>query len=128
MRDETRKWVEYANENLYSAKILLESKLFNPCLQNVQQAIEKILKAMLVESDVKFLKTHSITELVGLLAKAGVSISITPDSCELLDSIYLPSKYPFGGVLPDFEPDEDTCRGCIAIVEQVFESVEKNML
>jgi HEPN domain-containing protein len=128
MKDETRKWVEYANENLYSSKLLLESKLFNPCLQNVQQAVEKILKAMLVESSVKFLKTHSIAELVGLLAKAGTNIGITLDSCELLDSIYLPSKYPFGGVLPDFEPDEDTCRECITIAEQVFESVEKNML
>jgi HEPN domain-containing protein len=127
MKDETRKWVEYANENLCSAKLLLESKLFNPCLQNVQQAVEKILKATLIESDFKFLKTHSITELVGLLAKAGINISVPLDSCELLDSIYLPSKYPFGGVLPDFEPDEDTCRECIAIAEQVFESVDKNM-
>jgi hypothetical protein len=40
-----------------------------------------------------------------------------------LDSIYLPSKYPLGSVLPDFEPDEQTCKRCIAIADRVKESV-----
>lgn len=126
MKDETKNWLEYANENLLSAQ-LLAGRLFNPCLQNVQQAVEKVLKALLVESDIKFLKTHSITELVGLLVKNGKSINITQDDCELLDSIYLPSKYPLGGVLPDFEPDEKTCQKCLEIAERVFNSVEKHL-
>jgi len=45
MKDETKKWLEYADENLRSARLLLDSELFNPCLQNVQQAVEKMLKA-----------------------------------------------------------------------------------
>ena len=126
MKDETKKWLNYANENLQSAQLLAGS-LFNPCLQNVQQAVEKVLKALLVESDIKFLKTHSITELASLLGKNGKNIDITQDDCELLDSIYLPSKYPLGGVLPDFEPDEKTCQKCLEIAERVFESVEKRL-
>lgn len=126
MKDETKKWLEYANENLLSAQ-LLAGRLFNPCLQNVQQAVEKVLKALLVELDIKFLKTHSITELVSLLSKSGKNIDITEDDCELLDSIYLPSKYPLGAVLPDFEPDEKTCQKCIEIVQRVFDSVEKHL-
>jgi len=47
MKDETKKWLDYADENLRSAKLLLDNKLFNPCLQNVQQAVEKMLKAIL---------------------------------------------------------------------------------
>jgi len=35
MKDETKKWLEYADENLRSARLLLDSELFNPCLQNV---------------------------------------------------------------------------------------------
>ena len=49
MKDETRSWMTFAEENLESAKILLESKLFNPCLQNTQQCVEKALKAILIE-------------------------------------------------------------------------------
>ena len=53
MNDETKKWLEYTDENLASAKVLLDGKLYNPCLQNVQQAVEKMLKACLVESQAK---------------------------------------------------------------------------
>ena len=123
MKDETKKWLEYADENLRSAKLLLDSELFNPCLQNVQQAVEKMLKAVLVESTKKIKKTHSINELVSLLAEIGLNVDITEDECDLLDSIYLPSKYPLGGILPDFEPDLQTCRKCVALAERVWDSI-----
>ena len=123
MKDETKKWLEYADENLRSARLLLDSELFNPCLQNVQQAVEKMLKALLVESAEKIKKTHSINELVSLLTEIGLNIDMTEDDCDLLDSIYLPSKYPLGGILPDFEPDMQTCRKCVALAERVWDSV-----
>jgi HEPN domain-containing protein len=123
MKDETSKWLEYASENLESAHVLLNSGLFNPCLQNAQQAVEKMLKAVLVELSIKFKKTHSISELAVMLAKKHLKIELAEEECELLDSIYLPSKYPLGSVLPDFEPDKQTCERCIAIAEHVRESV-----
>lgn len=123
MKDETKKWLGYADENLRSAKVLLDSELFNPCLQNVQQAVEKMLKAVLVESATKLKKTHSINELVSILAEKGLNVEITEDECDLLDSIYLPSKYPLGGILPDFEPDLQICRKCLALAEHVWNSV-----
>ena len=123
MKDETKKWLEYADENLRSARLLLDSELFNPCLQNVQQAVEKMLKALLLESTKKIKKTHSINELVNILDKHGLNVDMTEDDCDLLDSIYLPSKYPLGSILPDFEPDLQTCRKCVALAERVWDSV-----
>jgi HEPN domain-containing protein len=43
MKEETKIWLKYSDENFDSAKILLKSKLFNPCLQKIQQAVEKAL-------------------------------------------------------------------------------------
>ena len=123
MKDETKKWLEYADENLRSARLLLDSELFNPCLQNVQQAVEKMLKALLMESTKKIKKTHSINELVNILDKHGLNVDMTEDDCDLLDSIYLPSKYPLGSILPDFEPDLQTCSKCVALAERVWDSV-----
>jgi len=123
MKDETKKWLEYADENLRSARLLLDGELFNPCLQNVHQAVEKMLKALLVESTKKIKKTHSINELVNILDKHGLNVDMTEDDCDLLDSIYLPSKYPLGSILPDFEPDLQTCRKCVALAERVWDSV-----
>lgn len=125
MKDEIRAWLAYATENLESAKILLEQNLLNPCLQNVQQSIEKYLKALLLEKANTLRKTHSVSELVQLLAEQQVYIELTEEDCDLLDSIYLPSKYPLSGVLPDFEPDIALCRQCVALAEKVAEKALK---
>jgi HEPN domain-containing protein len=125
MKDETKKWLEYADDNLRSAKILLESKVFNPTLQNVQQAVEKTLKALCVEFDLKFRKTHSINELTALLATKKLKVGLAPDECDLLDSIYLPSKYPLASVLPEFEPDAKICKKCLIIAENLQLTVYK---
>jgi HEPN domain-containing protein len=43
MKEETKFWLKYSEENFDSAIILLKSKLFNPCLQNVQQFVGRRL-------------------------------------------------------------------------------------
>jgi HEPN domain-containing protein len=39
MKKDTELWLEYAEENLKSSEVLLNCSLFNPCLQNAQQAV-----------------------------------------------------------------------------------------
>lgn len=128
MKDETKNWIAYAGDNLHSAVILLESGLLNPCLQNIQQAVEKYLKALLLEKDQKIRKTHSISELHTLLQDVGITIGLTEDQCDLFDAVYLPSKYPLGGVLPDFEPDNVLCQHCIDIAQKVEEKVRELLI
>ncbi len=129
MNDETKVWIEYAEENFKSAKVLLNSKLFNPCLQNIQQSIEKSLKAVLIEKSIGLKKTHSIIELKQIIEENKLFIvQITDDDCDFLDSIYLPSKYPLMSVLPDFEPNEDICNKGILLAEQVLEQVKKKLI
>lgn len=117
MKDETRAWLVYAAENLASAKILLEQNLLNACLQNVQQSVEKYLKAILVEKGHLLRKTHSINELTLLCADLNLDMGIAEEDCDLLDTIYLPTKYPLGGALPEFEPDIPLCKRCLKIAE-----------
>ena len=119
MRKDTELWLQYADENLKSARVLLESQLYNTCLQNVQQAVEKFLKAYLIEQATGLSKTHSIMELTTRVRGAGVVLSITDDEIDLLDSIYLPSKYPLASVLPHFMPDKCICLNCLEIAEQI---------
>lgn len=124
MRDETKNWLEYSKENLESAKVLLESNLYNPCLQNIQQSVEKALKAIFVEKAFKVKKTHSITELKNIIEEKNISLELSDENCEFLDSIFLPSKYPAGNVLPDYEPNTEICNKGIVIAESVLESVQ----
>ena len=125
MKDETNTWFNYAGENLESSKILLESKLYNPCLQNVQQAVEKALKAILIEKAIKLKRTHDILEIKQILHEHDIEIDLTDDDCDFLNSIYLPSKYPVSSVLANYEPDETICQDGIAIAEKALESAKE---
>lgn len=125
MKNETRAWLSYADENLASAIILLEQELMNACLQNAQQAVEKYLKALLVEKGSMLRKTHSINELATMLAKNDINMDVAAEDCDLLDAVYLPTKYPLGGALPDFEPDVTLCSRCLVIAETVAAEARK---
>ena len=96
MSDEAGTWLRYAEENLQSARLLLEHGLLNPCLQNAQQAVEKALKAILIARAVPLRRRHSIQELANLLAATGPPSGVTAEECNLLDAIYLPSKLSTG--------------------------------
>jgi len=112
--------VRYARENLETARICLENNLFNPSVQNAQQAVEKALKALCLHAGLGIRRTHNIGGLRRDLLEARQPCDLDDSDCDLLDSVYLPSKYPLGGALPDFEPDEAVARRCLSIAETVL--------
>ncbi|MGR3304263.1 MAG: HEPN domain-containing protein [Candidatus Scalindua sp.] len=124
MKDETKIWLDYSKENLKSSKVLLESKLYNPCLQNIQQSVEKAIKAILIEKSIELKKTHSINELKNILDENKLDAKLSEDDCDFLDSIYLPSKYPMGNVLPFYEPNDEICQRGIKVAESVIQTVQ----
>ena len=124
MKEETKNWLTYSEENLEAAKILIESELFNPCLQNIQQAIEKALKSLFIEKSIPFKKTHNIMELKTILENHNMVIELTDDECDFLDSIYLPTKYPIGSALPYFYPDIKICKNSIVLGEKVIKEIK----
>ncbi|MEA3232261.1 MAG: HEPN domain-containing protein, partial [Thermodesulfobacteriota bacterium] len=62
MKDEAQIWISYADENVDVAALSLNHGHLNACLQNAQQAVEKYLKAFIIELDLPFLRTHSVRE------------------------------------------------------------------
>jgi HEPN domain-containing protein len=125
MKDESKVWLKYSNENLDSAKVLLKSNLFNPCLQNIQQSVEKGLKAVLIEKTKQLKKTHDILELKKLLLDISIEIDIADDDCDFFNSIYLPSKYPITSIIPVYDPDVNVCKEGIKIAERVLKSINQ---
>ena len=119
MKDETHTWISYADENLDVAELAFDHGHLNACLQNAQQAVEKYLKAVIVERDLEFRRTHSIRELLGLLAAQDIALSVSEDEMDLMDSIYVPSKYPVYSALPHALPDPAICRDALSIARKV---------
>ena len=121
MNDEAQIWIDYARDNLETAKLCLDSGLINPALQNAQQCVEKSLKSLCLQTGLPVKKTHSIAGLCRDLSQHGVDAGLDDEACELFDAIYLPSKYPLGSALPDFMPDAGIAGRCLALAERMFE-------
>ena len=83
------------------------------------------MKALVIERDLEFCKTHSIQQLRDMVAEVGLGGLLADEECELLDSIYLASKYPLGSALPASEPDANICRKCTQIAETVLQGVHR---
>lgn len=118
MTDEARLWLAYAEENLVVAELAVEHALLNSCLQNAQQALEKLLKAVAIEKNLELRRTHNIRELVQILRVHRITPDLSEDDVDLMDSIYLPSKYPVLSALPDAMPTVEICRNAIGIVRK----------
>lgn len=125
MRGSAQQWVVFADENLSAANLLLDHLLLNACLHNIQQAVEKYLKATLIHFEKPFKKTHSIRELMIILSNNGIHIEISDDDIDFLDTIYLPTKYPLGSALPDFYPDKEICENALAVAKQIQSQVHQ---
>ena len=123
MKDETRTWLTFADENLDVAGLALKHGHLNACLQNAQQAVEKYLKAVIIERDFEFRRTHSIRELVGILSDQGIGVNISEDETDLMDTIYLPSKYPIYSALPHAAPEPEISKDALKIAEKVRGSI-----
>jgi HEPN domain-containing protein len=124
MSVDSQLWFAYADENLAVAELALGNGYLNACLQNAQQAVEKYIKAGLISKNVTFQKTHSIEALNLCLREAGVETELTDEDCELIDTIYIPSKYPTQSVLPDFEPDQQISLQCLKLAKKARESLK----
>ena len=118
MKDDTLAWLTYADENSDISKLSLKHGHLNSSLQNCQQAVEKYLKAIIVEKDLGFKRTYSIRELVMMLSSGGITINLSDDEIDLMDTIYVPSKYPVYSALPDAMPDQKICEDSLKIVEK----------
>jgi len=89
-------WLRRARSNLARAKaaytdedVLLEDLCFD-----AQQACEKALKAMLVWKGSIVPRTHSIGELIGDIAAAGVAIPAEVTEAAVLTDYAVSARYP----------------------------------
>ena len=98
-----KQWLEKSQHSLSAAEILFDADHYTDIIgQELQQAIEKMLKALLAASNSKIPKTHNLIELYELVSE---DIQISDENLVLLaraTKFYIEERYPIGGVyLPD---------------------------
>lgn len=104
MRKATGDWIGEAEEELASARILLEHGKHKTACFHSQQAVEKGLKALIIEKGERPGRVHDIVELLGHAKRLGWQIALAMEDAVFLNSVYK-GRYPAEeGLLPHGAP------------------------
>ena len=105
MKKHTELWLQHAGDDLHAAEELhRQGRLFRIVCFHAHQAVEKSLKALFIEHDIRLRKTHDLLFLFTLLDST-LQPELTEDHLDFLNSVYIDSRYPSAiGLLPGGEP------------------------
>lgn len=92
--DEALLWLAKADEDLSAGRILLINELCDPAAFHVQQALEKVLKALLIAVAVDVPRTHDIGALAERARQHWPEVLPSPFSLAVVSQWYTTSRYP----------------------------------
>ena len=97
MREITKEWIGKAEDDFYSAELLLRGGEHpmpgNSCFHS-QQTAEKYLKAFLVENEIDFPRTHQLMVLLELCSGVDDSFLTISQMFRHLESYAIAIRYP----------------------------------
>jgi HEPN domain-containing protein/predicted nucleotidyltransferase len=125
MREPTAGWIKEAQDDLDTASILHDHAKYRGACIHSQQAVEKALKAFLIEKAQRPPRTHDILDLINRVKAAGwTEVEISTDAAVFLNSIYR-GRYPTDeGLLPHGEPTEHDSKRALAAAQIVLEQAQ----
>jgi len=131
MKKATKAWMDFAHRDLEAAKLLVDSEyVSNVVLFHAQQCVEKCLKALLEENGVPVPHIHSVVKLYSLVTEeAGISLTPHEDELDLVDAVYIDTRYPSGlGLLPSGFPTKEDAKEILGIAEKLYDETSKRLV
>ena len=114
-------WLFMAEMDIQTCERLItdEYLLTNIIAFHCQQAIEKYLKAYLIENNVSLLKTHDLIKLNNMV-KGIDDFGIDEKKLMHINEVYTETRYPGEiGLLPDGFPTEEEAREFLEYAQKV---------
>ena len=126
---DSRRWIELAVEDEKMAELAYKARLYNQACFHSQQAGEKCLKALLLHTEGKFPKTHSLIELLMLVSLKDESLLELKDDCLYLDQFYVPTRYPDAplGNLPEGQPNKEDAKKATEILTKIMKLITRKL-
>lgn len=128
MNESTKSWLEFAIRDIKVAEEILENEYFSNIVTfHCQQAVEKILKAVLEEYATKVPKIHSLLNLYNLIPFDILSsLNVKEDDLKIIDKVYIDSRYPLAiGLLPSGFPSKEDAKEIFEIAKNIFDEILK---
>ena len=122
--DESRRWLRYAREDLFTAKTMLgwEEVLSRHVCWHAQQSAEKAIKAVLVFLQIEFPRSHDLDMLRNLVPDGWRLRVHHPDLAELTEWA-VEARYP--GDWP--EAVESDARSAVEQAQAIWDSVQADL-
>lgn len=126
---DSRRWIELAVEDEKMAELAYKARLYNQACFHSQQAGEKCLKALLLHTEGKFPKTHSLIELLMLVSLKDESLLELKGDCLYLDQFYVPTRYPDAplGNLPEGQPTKEDAKKATEILTKIMKLITRKL-
>ena len=121
MKKQAEDWIFFADKDLQAAEIIIndEHPLTNIIAFHCQQAIEKYLKAYIIEKKDSLTRIHDLIKL-NAIANEIKDLGIDEKKLIVLNEVYLDSRYPGDlGLMPDGMPTKDQAKEFIEFVNEI---------
>jgi HEPN domain-containing protein len=124
MRKEIFDWLNAAEDDLETARILFSQGIYYACAFYCQQSAEKVLKAIHILIKKKGSSSHN---LIFIAREIGAPEEIV-SACRKLNSHYIQSRCPdAANAIPKDSYDEETAEELLEKSRDVFEWCEKQV-
>jgi HEPN domain-containing protein len=118
---DAREWLSYADEDLASCRVLLQSPLalVGTASYHAQQAAEKALKAFLVAREHPLVRTHDVGVLVARCESIDASFAPFTAAAARLTPYAVMHRYPRASDIPEMADVEQALADADTILEFV---------
>lgn len=105
-------WLQYAYDDLQSAKVLLQEGIYNMVCFHSQQVAEKLFKSFIASYHKEIPRTHNLIRLHKICEDLiGGKLGIDREMLIFLNDVYIDSRYPADfGILPSGQSGEKEAR------------------
>ena len=128
MKRQAEAWVHAARDDVaVAAAILDRDDLTHMVAFHCQQAIEKLLKAVLEEKSGSVPRVHDLITLHGQVEQH-LELSIEDDLLQQLNELYLDARYPSHlGLLPEGKPPKELSERMYHLARELCDTVAKKI-
>ena len=87
-------WLTESDEDLETARVLIDRSIYKQACFHAQQSAEKALKAVLLKRTGRIPRIHDLPALLAQLRRADPSIPDHGSAVQTLDPYYMLARYP----------------------------------
>ncbi|GHV06614.1 hypothetical protein FACS189485_15430 [Spirochaetia bacterium] len=128
MKELVKSWFFYADKDIaIASELITNPDLTNGVAFHCQQAIEKYLKAFIVEHDIKFLRIHDLIRLYELTQNVK-DLGLDREKLREITEVYTDERYPGDiGLLPNGIPTEEEARAFLEFAKHVEAVIKREL-